>query len=221
MKIFSAAEYSVGSPAWWELRRGLVTASVADMILTPKTCKPSASQVKLISQLIMDIVNPSPNWFTERMIKAPNQWIQDGIAREAESKRWYSLSKDVDVQDVGFCLADCGRYGASPDALVGEDGCLEMKNPRLDTMADYLLDPMELEDAYRCQCHFQLIVTGRAWCDLCAYAPPLEPVVVRVVPGLFTQALRAELETFLCKFAEAKKRLGIPEHVTEEGEILS
>ncbi len=160
-----------------------------------------------------------PGWFTERMIKSPNQWIQDGIAREAESKRWYSLHFDRDVQDVGFCLSDCGQYGASPDGLVGDDGALEMKNPRLDTMADYLLEPGELEASYRCQCHFQLIVTGRAWVDLVAYAPPLEPLVVRVVPDTFTVLLHTELLHFLERFKQAKQRLGIPE-TDQHGEVL-
>lgn len=219
MKIYSAAECPAGSPNWWTVRRGKVTASNADMILTPKTCKPSAQQSRLIAMLVADIVNPSPNWFSERGGKPPNKAIEDGIAREAESRRWYAFTHDVDVQEVGFILADDGVTGCSPDGLIGADGLLELKNPTLDTQAGYLADG-GLEDDYRCQCHMQMIVTGRQWVELLSYCPPLDPVTVQVVPGPFTEALRAELALFLEKFAEVKRRLGIPDVVTDEGEIL-
>lgn len=190
------------------------------MVITPKQAKFSAQADRLIEMLIGDIVNQSPNWFSESLSKPPNRAIQDGIAREAESRRWYSMEYNVDCLEVGFCLSDCGRMGCSPDFLVGEEGIGELKNPQLSTHSRYLLHGGLLED-YRPQVHMQLLVTGRQWCDLISYAPPLPPLVIRVVPNQFTEALREALAQFLDLFARAKQRLGIPERVDDGGEILA
>ncbi len=188
------------------------------MILTPRTMKPSAQQGRLIAQLCADIVNLDPNWFSDRGGKPPNKAIADGIAREAESRKWFALAYDVDVQEVGFILGDDGVTGCSPDGLIGDDGLLELKNPTLATHADYLLEG-GLELDYRCQCAMQMIVTGRKYVKLVSYCPPLDPVVVEVVPDAFTVLLHTELLHFLERFKQAKQRLGIPE-TDQHGEVL-
>ncbi len=221
MRIFSMADYPQGSPAWHELRRGLVTASVADMILTPVHARPSAQQAALLDQLIADIVNPSPNWFSESLSKPPNKWMDDGAAREAEAKRWYSMDRGTDFEDVGFIRSDCGRYGCSPDMVLPNNAGAEVKCPMLKTMAGYLRDHKLLLDAYRPQVHFQLWTTGWDYVDLVAYAPPLEPVVVTVTRGPYTDALAEETLRFLDLFDQAKRRMGIPDLVAADGEILT
>ncbi len=218
MRIYSMDECPPGSPDWHEARRGKVTASNANRILTPRTCKPSASQNGLICELIADLVNPSANWFTERMTKPPNKAVADGIAREAESRKWFALAYDVDVQEVGFILGDDGVTGCSPDGLIGDDGLLELKNPTLATHADYLLEG-GLELDYRCQCAMQMIVTGRKYVKLVSYCPPLDPVVVEVVQDAFTVLLHTELLHFLERFKQAKQKLGIPE-TDRHGEVI-
>lgn len=220
MKVFSAADYPQGSPQWHELRRGIPTASAASRILTPKTCKPSAQAGGLMDDLIMDLVNPSPNWFTERGGKPPNRAIEEGVAREAESRRWYEMTHDIECTEVGFCLSDCGRYGCSPDMLIGAEGVGELKNPLLSTQSRYLREGGLLED-YKTQVHFQLIVTGLQYVDLISYAPPLPPLVIRVEPGKFTEALKEALDAFLDQFAALKKSLGLPDLHPVAGEIVS
>lgn len=225
MRIFSAAEYPQGSPSWHELRRGIPTSSDFDRILTPVRCEYSSQADNYARQLISDINNLSPTWFTERGGKPPNQWVEDGIAREAESRKWYAFHTGNQVEEVGFCLSDCGNYGCSPDGTISPDGGLELKNPAPWTHAKYMDDPAKLEKAYRTQVHGQMIVAGFKWVDLVSYCPPtpehpdLEPVIVRVVPDLFTQALRDALARFLCRLAELKREMGIPEMAY--GEIAS
>lgn len=213
MKIFGAVDYPQGSPGWWELRRGLLTASNCDRILTPKQCKFSAQADDLIDELIGDLVNQSPNWFSEKGGKPPNQAVQEGVDREAESRKWFAMHQDVEVQEVGFCLADCGRSGFSPDGLVHDDGMvcgLELKNPMHKTQLKYLRDPERLPDDYRCQVHAQLLFGGLACVYFLSYAPPLPPVLVRVTRDKFTEALAEAVEQFHGKYAEARRRLGLP-----------
>lgn len=190
---------------WWQLRRGIPTASRFDRVLTPATGKPSAQQAGYIAELIAErsefappYVLPSGGFVSDEMA--------EGIRREPEARSWYALQTDGDVRQVGFVLSACGRFGASPDALVGEDGLLELKNPKPATHVQYLLAgtlPVE----YRCQVHGALVVTGRKWVEFVSYCPGFPPLLVRVLPDGFTRALREELERFHEKYMAALARV--------------
>lgn len=229
MKIFSTTDYPQGSPGWWELRRGLPTASGADRIIQPKMMKPSAQRRGYIAELIGDLVSLSPNWFTENHFAPPNRAIEEGQAREQESRDWFALSAECEVACVGFCLSDCGRMGFSPDGLIepkrdergniiGSRSALELKNPLPKTQAEYLMDGPVLPDAYKCQCHFQLLVGGYDYIIFCSYAPPLPPLVVEVRRGKFTEALGEAVEQFHEEYRQARQRLGLPDGLFQRQE---
>ncbi len=191
-----------GSPEWHALRLGLPTASRFDMILTPKTEKPSGSQKKLIYQLIGErfahLMPERAESFTSRAM----QWGRDC---EAEARRYYCLQKRCEVCNGGFCLTDDGRFGASPDFLIGEEGVGELKCPSPETHVEYL-DEGILPSEYRCQVHGELIVSSYAFCDFMSYCRGFEPFIIRVFPDAFTVKLRAALEEFdkLFRLALAK-----------------
>lgn len=188
MKSFNFEQYS---EQWWEIRRGVPTASRFHKIITPKTGKLSASADELICELVAERVQPGPVE-PDRPI---NRAMEHGIQTEDEARGWYEFDRDAKVQQVGFCLSDCGRFGCSPDGLIGDDGGLELKCPELRTQVRYLLDG-GLPDEYKAQVHGSLIVTGRQWWDFVSYAPGLPQHVVRVVPDSYTELLRAALDQF-------------------------
>lgn len=210
-----------GSAAWWEARRGLPTASDFDKIVTPVRGEFSRQSVKYIDQLIADTVSLSPTWFSDRGGKPPNTAIENGVLRENESRKWYSLHHDADVQEVGLCLSDCERYGMSPDGLIGSDGILELKNPMAKTHSGYLREG-GLPPAYRCQVHGQLLVSGRSFVHFVSYAPPLPPLVVEVVPDDFTKRLGEAVLEFVEKLAAARKKMGVAQvfHCPDCGQVL-
>ena len=109
----------------------------------------------------------------------------------------YAMTKDIgEVQQVGFCLEDGGRYGCSPDGLVGDDGLVELKNPQGKTAVEYLLKG-ELPTTYFQQVQGQLLVTERAWCDFVSYYPGLPLLVLRVARDEeFIGKLESELAIF-------------------------
>lgn len=202
MKTFMCVQ---NSPEWWELRRGVPTASNFDRIITPKTGALSKSADALICELIADSRRGCMP--EEGPISRP---MQNGIDTEPEARRWYEMEKGIDVRRVGFCLTDDDRFGCSPDALVGEDGGLELKCPELKTQAAYLLAG-ELPAEYRPQVHGCLIVTGRAWWDFLSYAPGLPPLLIRVTPDAYTDALRKALDDFWAKLEAAKAKIAAME----------
>ncbi len=196
------------SPTWWSARRGVPTASAFDRIMTPAKRAYSAQARKYALELVAELADLNPEHFTGHGVYRSTA-MTHGVNTEAEARRWYCLERNTDVTQVGLCLTDDLRFGASPDALVGNDGALELKAPMLKTQAEYL-DEGVLPTEYKCQCHGELIVTGRSWVDFCSYAPGLPALLIRVVPDDFTKALKDCLEKFWTEFMEIRRKL-IPE----------
>ena len=192
-----------GSDAWLDARAFLPTSSHADEIMTPGKLAPSASQTGYRNKLLAEyIFGHWIDWNNK------THAMELGTEREDNARAWYELTRGVDVEQVGLILTDDGRFGCSPDGLVGEDGMVEIKNPLLHTHVGYLVDPATLVKEYRGQTQAQLWVTGRAWCDLISYNPDIERVVVRVEPDpAYQEAWEKVLGAFLDDFDDAKRRV--------------
>ncbi len=190
------------SSEWFELRRGVATASRFSKIITPGG-KPSGQRKKLICEIISEQMSMIP---PERVETFSNRAMQWGQAAEAEARRYFEMTREVTVTNGGFCLSHCGRFGSSPDGLIGDDGVLELKAPMGNTQAEYLIDG-GLPDEYKPQCHGHLVVTGRDYCDFLSYSVGLPPLLVRVVPNEYTKELRIALEIFWTDLQEAISRV--------------
>lgn len=180
------------SPDWHELRRGVPTASNFDRIIQAVKGDYSKAASKYIAELIAETVHYDPNAFTEKPMNAA---MRHGVDCEPEARRWYEMHHDCHVRQVGFVVSGCGRFGCSPDGLVGDDGLLELKCPQPATHVEYLMERV-LPNEYKAQVHGQLLVTGRKWVDFMSYAVCHKPFIVRVYPDEFTKKLRKHLETF-------------------------
>jgi len=196
VKTVDCLQYST---EWWEARRGVPTSSQFSRIITPKTSKPSASAEGYIHELIADRLRFDPPVMTDRPMNAA---MRHGVECEPDARNWYAFEGNRDVRLVGLCLTDDGRFGASPDGMVGDDGLLEIKCPQPSTHVGYLLGGT-LPDEYRCQVHGQLIITGRSWVDFLSYCPGFDPFLIRVTPDEFTDKLRDALESFWDRYNAA------------------
>ncbi len=192
------------SSEWFELRKGVPTASRFNMILTPKTGKPSAQQETLINQLVGETLSLIPEEGIENATTHPMRW---GVRCEEEARRYLSLHLNEDITNGGFCLTDDKRFGSSPDGLIGQDGVIEIKCPQPETQVGYLLKDDELPPEYRWQVQGHLLVTGRPYCLFVSYCPGLAPLVVRVEPNDDTKRLAAALEEFHAKYVATLKRV--------------
>ena len=194
------------SPEWYEARRGLPTGSRFDMILTPKKGEPAAAQETLIAQLIAESICPPE----EGVIDVRTADMEQGIRLEAEARCCYEMDfAKAPVAEVGFRIHESGLFGGSPDAIVGEDGGVEIKAPKACTHVGYYRDGT-LPSEYKCQVHGYMIVTGRAWWDFFSYARNLPPFHVRVRRDDFTAKLEAELYRFCEKYNKARAQFGLP-----------
>lgn len=200
MHIIECEQYD---DAWWAARRGVPTCSEFHRLLTAKTRKLASGADGYIRELIADRMEQRPNFFKEN---AQTRDMAEGTAREPEARRYYEMERNVDVLQVGFVLDDETRFGGSPDGLVGEEGGLELKCPKLATHIGYLLDGGLPED-YKAQVHGHLIITKRKWWDFMSYAPPADPLIVRVLPDDFTHDLKVAMEVFWGKYVATWKRI--------------
>lgn len=203
VQVFDCLQYS---PEWWLIRRGIPTASNFGKILTPAKGDLSKSADDYIAELIADRAQLHAPITTDHPLSRD---MANGLNMEPEARNWFALEADVEVKQVGFCLTADGRFGCSPDGLIGEDGGLELKCPSLKTQVKYLLDG-ELPNEYRAQVHGSLIVTGRAWWEFVSYAPGLPPFRVRVFPDAYTAKLRDGLEAFHGRYMDLLAKFDLP-----------
>jgi hypothetical protein len=193
------------TPEWLEARRGIPTASRFDRILTAAKGVRSAAQDGLIDELIAESLLPGDG-VSLRMTAD----MEFGIKLEAEARCAYEMEyAKGNVTEAGFILAGGGRFGGSPDALVGEDGGVEIKCPSATTHIGYLRAG-GLPNDYKCQVHGYMVVTGRAWWDFFSYHRGLPRFYLRVTRNEFTAKLAGELAQFCVRYNEERAKFGLP-----------
>jgi hypothetical protein len=212
MKRYEMDQYTT---AWWDVRRGVPTCSEFGRIITPATGKLSSQALAYAAELVGQMVDPHYGE-EETYVSAA---MRNGTIMEPEARDWYEFDAGADVQRVGFCTTDDGRFGGSPDALVGDDGCLELKSPTAKTQVLYLY-ANTLPAEYRPQVHGHLIVTGRKWCDFVSYFRGLPPLRIRVEPDAYTDMLRKCLDDFWAIYQDVRAKVPVerpaPVTVSEE-----
>lgn len=184
-----------GSPEWFAIRCGKVTASrVADVIAKTKTGY-GASRANYAAELIAErLTHTTAPSFTN----AAMQW---GTDQEPHARAAYSFVHDVDVEEIAFVdHPEIAMSGASPDGLVGLDGLVEFKCPNTATHLDTLLSET-VPAKYITQMQWQMACTGRAWCDFASFDPRLPPSMQLFVKRVERDAsLILDLETEVSAF---------------------
>jgi putative phage-type endonuclease len=160
-----------GSEAWFEARRGKVTSSGIAAVLS----KGRNGGIPLTRNSYMD------DLIAERMLgrtmdSFENEAMRWGSACEAEARTFYALTRDVDVQEVGFKdHPTIPMAGASLDGLVGEDGFVEFKCPTTTTHLETWRKNAVPSLYRRAQIPWEAACyPERKWADFCSYDPRIE-----------------------------------------------
>ena len=192
------------SEEWFQARLGKVTASrVADVLAKIKSGE-SASRRNYKIQLVSERLTG------EKQETYINQAMQDGIDREVFARDRY-IQQFGEVEEVGFIKHPTLEAGASPDGMVGDDGIIEIKCPMGSTHTETLMT-QDVPSKYIPQIQFQLLVTGRKWCDFVSYNPMfpehLQVFVKRVEADLvYQKELESEVKQFLGEVDDVINRL--------------
>lgn len=190
-----------GSPEWRAARLGIPSASRFDCIMTPKSRKPSASADKYLCALVAERL------LGHAVDDDGSLYMHRGTIMEAQAITAYEFDRGLDTTEVGFILRDDRRSGCSPDRLVGEDGCLEIKCCSAPVHVSALLG-LEAQN-HMSQCQGQLWVTGRAWVDLFFYNPDLPFTIIRIERDEeYIADLAVAVNTFCVRLDAAVEMLG-------------
>ena len=169
MKIIECEQ---GGQEWLDARMGKPSSSNFDKILTPENMAISKQREAYLFDLCEERLEVNHEFYKSR-------YMQRGNDLEPEARNYYAFLKDIEPQQVGFCTDDNGRYGCSPDFLIGEDGGCEIKCPKLITHRKYR-NSNKLPTIYKLQVLGSLLVTGREWWDFMSYFPGSKPYIFRV-----------------------------------------
>ena len=162
MKVITAEQ---GSEAWLAARAGKVTASmISNVLAKPETAAFRDYQAQIVAELLTG--KPQGSDFT-------NAAMEFGTENEPFARSAYEVSTGFTVDEVGLVLhPTIDRAGASPDGLVGSDGLVEIKCPKVATHLAYICAGV-VPTKYKNQMLFQMICAKRAWCDFVSFRPDL------------------------------------------------
>ena len=154
--------YEQGTDEWMAERLGKVTASrISDVMMKPTT----AGYQNYRAQLVCERLTGTP---TETFTSAA---MQHGTDTEPQARAMYTLHSGNDVEQVGFIdHPDIAMTGASPDGLIGDSGLVEIKCPQPAKHIKTLLGA-NVDRNYLLQMQWQMICTGRTWCDFVSFNP--------------------------------------------------
>lgn len=164
MRVIDCAQ---GTPEWHAARAGRVTASrIADLMAKTKNGW-GASRANYMAELVAErLTGTVAESFTNTAMK----W---GLETEPEARRTYTFLTDTPVEPIGFVVhPTLEMSGASPDGLVGDKGLVEIKCPNTATHIETLLNDA-VPEKYIKQMQWQMVCTGREWCDFISYDPRL------------------------------------------------
>lgn len=199
-------DYPQGSQEWITARLGLVTASEAEALITPKW-------------KIKDLDDAGPRTYLFRKLaeaylcQPVDQFssfqTEQGTLLEPEAIPYFELMQGCDVDRVGFIIGDDRRSGCSPDGLIkcgicrgagwtaqgstnnpqqiqcnscygtGWTSGLELKCPQPANAVRYAMDGI-LPPDYELQVHFSMFVTGFPRWKFMSYHRRLPKLIIEV-----------------------------------------
>lgn len=206
------------TPEWLHARCGMITASkIVDVISYNQPSAAVAKELgyKLVRDAVRAGVKGEPGADRLRYLKQVrgerltgrtteqyvSKYMYHGSEYETLARGAYIVACDAEVEQVGFAIhPDLPYSGASPDALVNEDGLLEIKCPQIETHLDYL-DAGVVPEEYEPQCMWGMEVCERKWCDFMSFHPDApENLRVFIVRLEYDPERAAELRREVVKF---------------------
>lgn len=186
---------------WRMARCGAVTASkVGDIIKTNQNGKFSAKRANYFDAIL-----------AERMTGKPQDWkeVASLTARadmEVDARACYTFYTGTACDLVGFVQhPTIPNAGASPDAILGQDGMLEIKCLDPANHIKLLSGDASVMHEYLPQMQFGLACTERAWGDFMSFCPTMKDEghrkfirrVLRDDPNI--AAIESAVRTFLAE----------------------
>jgi putative phage-type endonuclease len=151
------------SDEWFEQRRGLATSSNFDKVMAGKATIARR-------QYIADIAYERLTGKVRESYQ--NRDMERGTELENLARLRYEMTTGNLVKEAEFVKHELLPAGASPDGLIGQDGLLEVKCPRLHNHL-YTLRAGKVPPEYKWQVVGQQMITQRSWTDFVSFTDEL------------------------------------------------
>ena len=194
------------SPEWFAARCGSLGASqLADALAKTKSGW-GASRANLRAKLVVERLTGQQE---EGFASSAMIWGQE---KEEEARIAYSFVTGHDVAEVGLYKHPTiiGSH-ASPDGLVGDDGCIEIKCPNSATHIETLKSNL-VAHKYLLQMQWQMVCADRQWCDFVSFDPRMPDHLMLYIQRVqrdddMLATLESEVSAFLAEVDEDVKAL--------------
>jgi len=190
-----------GSDEWYEAKLGIVSTSHFSAVLNKGSGR-NTYMMKLLAERMTGLTQAG---YTDKN-------LENGSELEPLAREYYEAIKKVPVAQVGF--VKIGEVGASPDGLVGDDGCIEIKCPLASTHLSNILRG-KMPTTYIPQVQGVMWVCERKWCDFISYCPTVKSRpfwLVRVLRDdiYIDEQLIKGIDKFLEEIHNKEDKLNIP-----------
>ena len=157
-----------GSGEWLQQRVGACTGSrVGDVLAKRRDGKEAAPRRDYKHELVIERLT---GLAYEHYV---SPYMEHGTLNEPLARTEYELLSDREVAQVGYAMhPKIAWFGASPDALVGDDGLLEVKCLTTANHLDIIL-AQEIPDEYKPQMLAEMACAERKWVDFVSFDPRL------------------------------------------------
>lgn len=186
------------SPEWFAARCGSLGASQLSDALAKTKSGWGASRANLRAKLVVERLTGQQE---ESFTSAAMQW---GVDKEEEARIAYSFLTGRNVVEVGLYKHPTiiGTH-ASPDGLVDDDGCIEIKCPNSATHIETLKSNL-VAHKYLLQMQWQMRCADRQWCDFVSFDPRMPDHLMLYIQRVqrdddMLAALESEVSTFLAE----------------------
>jgi hypothetical protein len=135
-----------------------------------------------------------------------------GVENEPFARAAYEVKTGNTVDQVGAIdHPKIAMSAASPDGLIGDDGCLEIKCPNTATHIETILGDQPAKKYYD-QMQWQMACANRSWCDFVSFDPRmpahLQLFVQRIQRNdVYIAELESEVVQFLKEVDDKVKKL--------------
>jgi len=164
-----------GTVEWHEARLAKITASRFGEVLKKGTKGEMFGKVAWSYAYELVAEKLTGTW--KEISARPMEW---GKANEPMARKMYMAETFDYVQEVGF-VDYIDMIGCSPDGLIGDDGCLEIKCPWDSANHVRALETKQVPEIYVPQVQGQLMCLDRKWCNFVSYDPRFKDISKRII----------------------------------------
>lgn len=190
---FEWADVEQNSEEWMQLRCKRITSSNFDGICANMGKAFGETAKKYARKKALEIMTGE----LDETANLKTAYMDRGHELEPLAIDLYEANTFNEVTNGGFYFND--RFGDSPDGLVGNDGCIEVKSVIPSTHWK-TLERKDYDPSYKWQIQGHLI--NREWCDYVSFCPEFRPYPLFVCRVYRNDKMQKQLKERLVQFAE-------------------